>query len=117
MTRTENAELLSTLFNKTQNILSSSPKKPNQLLEHASTTRYMLRNHRSSVDYTESDFVYADDKKDANYEPFVFQRPKVSEPADSNLNNLNPIPSEPIQFQIIEPSDSVIQSFLLYVAT
>jgi hypothetical protein len=110
MTRAENAELLSALYTKTQN-WSANPTLATERATCSTqpNTRYRLRTRRSTIDYAEPDFVYADDKKDTDYAPFVFQRPAVSfaEP------EITPIRPDPIHLQIIEPSDEIIQSFYM----
>ena len=103
MTRAENAELLSALYHKTQNLSAHSERATRSTQPN---TRYHLRTRRSDIAYSEPDFVYTDDKKDKDYAPFVFHRPAVSfaEPETPKPE------TDPIQFQIIEPSDEIILS-------
>lgn len=116
MTRAENAELLSALYAKTQN-WSANPTLATERATCSTqpNTRYWLRTRRSTIDYAEPDFVYADDKKDTDYAPFVFQRPAVSF-AEPEIHSSH-IPTEPIRFQIIEPSDEIIHSLFSKVNT
>ena len=109
MTRSENAELLSDIYHKTQNLSAHSvrtTKCATSSTQPDTNTRYHLRTRRSINDYAEPDFVYTEDKKDTDYTPFVFQRPVVSfeEPETPKSD------TDPIRFQIIEPSDEIILS-------
>jgi hypothetical protein len=107
MTRAENAKLLA-LCKQTQKMSAHPTPYTDRTTRSTKANTHYLRNRRSTVNYEEPDFVYADDKKDTDYAPFVFQR-LVGSFKKHEIHSA-PITSEPIRFQIIKPSDEIIHS-------